>query len=94
MSKEEMKELEKKAQRIKTLQGKQRMLQDEIDMLSEDLKVAMEHYGVDEMQVGPFRLIWKLVQSIRFDSKRCRQENPELYALYTKSVSSRPLRLC
>ncbi len=63
------KEIESKARRLKILKNKQEVLQQEIDQLEGDLKAQLEAWNVEEVQAGPFRVVWKLVNSNRFDSK-------------------------
>ena len=76
------KEIENKAKRLKVLKNRQETLQQEIDQLEADLKAQLEEWNVDEVQAGPFRVIWKYVTSSRFDSRRFKAENGNLYALY------------
>ena len=76
------KEIESKAKRLKVLKNKQESLQQEIDQLEADLKAQLEAWDVDEVQAGPFRVIWKYVNSSRFDTRRFKAENGNLYNLY------------
>ena len=76
------KEIETKARRLKILKNKQDTLQQEIDQLEADLKAQLETWNVDEVQAGPFRVVWKMVNSSRFDSSRFKAENGNLYNLY------------
>ena len=82
-------EVEQKAKRLKLLKNKQEALQAEIDQLETDLKADLEVRGVEELQAGPFTVIWKIMHSTRFDSKRCKAENPQLYNLYSIHSSYR-----
>ncbi len=82
-------EIEQKAKRLKLLKNKQEALQAEIDQLETDLKTDLEVRGVEELQAGPFTVIWKMIHSTRFDSKRCKAENPQLYSLYSINSSYR-----
>ena len=82
-------EIEMKARRLKMLKNKQDAMQAEIDQLEADLKADLERRGVDELQAGPFTVIWKMIHSTRFDSKRCKAENPQIYSLYTIPSSYR-----
>ena len=84
-----IREIEQKAKRVKLLRNKQEELQAEIDQLEADLKADMEHRGVEELRAGPFTVIWKIMHSSRFDSRRCKAENPDLYRMYTISSSYR-----
>ena len=75
--------LESKAKRLKILKNRQETLQQEIDQLEADLKAQLEAWNVDEVQAGPFRVVWKLVNSSRFDSKSFRAKYGKLYDKYT-----------
>ena len=75
--------LESKAKRLKILKNRQETLQQEIDQLEADLKSQLEAWNVEEVQAGPFRVVWKLVNSSRFDSKSFRAKYGKLYDKYT-----------
>ncbi len=77
------KDIENKAKRLRMLKGRQENLQQEIDQLESELKARLEEMNVEEVQAGPFRVIWKIVNSRRFDSRRFKEENANLYAMYT-----------
>ena len=83
------KEIEQKARRLKMLKNKQDAMQAEIDQIEADLKAILENRGVDELRAGPFTVLWKLINSTRFDSRRCKAENPQIYNLYAISSSYR-----
>ena len=72
------KEIENKAKRLKILKNRQESLQQEIDQLEADLKAQLEAWDVDEVQAGPFKVIWKIVNASRFDSRRFKAENGNL----------------
>ena len=76
------KEIESKAKRLKILKNKQESLQAEIDQLEADLKAQLEAWDVDEVQAGPFRVVWKFVNSSRSDTRRFKAENGNLYNMY------------
>ncbi len=75
-------EIETKARRLKTLKNRQESLQQEIDQLEADLKAQMLRQNTDELIAGPFRILWKMVHSSRFDSRRFKAENGNLYQMY------------
>ncbi len=83
------KEVEQKAKRLKLLKNRQEALQAEIDQLETDLKTDLENRGVEELHAGPFTVIWKMMHFTRFDSKRCKAENPQLYSMYAISSNYR-----
>ncbi len=83
------KDVEQKARRLKLLKNRQEELQAEIDQIEADLKADLEYRGVEELHAGPFTVIWKMIHSTRFDSRRCKAENPQVYNLYTINSSYR-----
>ena len=83
------KEIEQKARRLKMLKYKRNAMDAEIEQLEADLKEDLEKKGLEEMQAGPFTVIWKWIYSTRFDSKRCKAENPDIYNLYAVSNNYR-----
>ena len=83
------KEIELKAKRLKMLKNEQEELQAEIDQLEENLKADLENRGVEELRAGPFTVIWKMIHSTRFDSRRFKAENPQIYNLYAIQNSYR-----
>ena len=82
-------EIEQKVKRLKMLKNKQNEMQSEIDQIEADLKADLEYRGVEELRAGPFTVIWKMIHSTRFDTKRCKLENPQIYDLYTISSNYR-----
>ena len=83
------KEIEQKARRLKMLKTKRDAMDAEIDQLEADLKKDLEKKGLEELHAGPFTIIWRWIHSTRFDSKRCKEENPDIYNLYAVSNSYR-----
>ena len=61
----------------------------EVARLEAELKKEMEKKGVDEMEVGEFKVRWTPMVQSRFDSKGFKAAEPELYAAWTKKVESR-----
>ena len=74
--------IESAARRLKVLKNRQESIQQEIDQLEADLKAQLEAWDVDEIQAGPFRVVWKFVNSSRFDTRRFKAENLNLYNMY------------
>ncbi len=76
-------EFENKVRRLKSLKNRQESLQQEIDQLQEDLMRQMEYLQAEEMQVGPYRVICKWIDSTRFDDERFRDDHRTMYKLYS-----------
>jgi len=64
-------EIEQKARRLKMLKTKRDAMDAEIDQLETDLKEDLEKKGLEELHAGPFTVIWKWINSTRFDSVPC-----------------------
>ena len=75
-------EIEKKARTLKNLQTMKTNLEEQIEELENELKAELEEQGVEEVQAGLFKIIWKKITSTRFDSKRFKEENERIYQLY------------
>ena len=84
-----LKEMEKKAGRIKILNAQRDSIDTEIEALKAELTVALEMEGVDVKQAGPFKISWKLISSNRFDSKRFKADHLDIYNLYNTQTQSR-----
>jgi len=78
-------EIEQKARRLKMLKNRRDAMDARIEQLEAELKEDLERKGLEELHAGPFTVIWKWIHSTRFDSKRCKAENPALYNLYAVS---------
>ena len=67
-------------EQIKDLEQEQGKIDQEIKLYMGDHATAVSE---------KFRVIWQSVKSERLDSKKLKQENPEIYQKYTKAISSR-----
>lgn len=66
--------------RIETLQTEQRQIEQEIKLYMRENELAVN---------DRYRVSWSNVDSTRLDTKRMKQEKPEIYADYAKTISSR-----
>ena len=66
--------------RIETLQTEQRQIEQEIKLYMRENELAVNNR---------YRVSWSNVDSTRLDTKRMKQEKPEIYANYAKTISSR-----
>lgn len=65
---------------IEELQLEQKQIEQEIKLFMQEHELAVnEHY----------RVSWSNVDTTRLDTKRIKQEKPEVYADYAKTTSSR-----
>lgn len=61
----------------------------EVERLEAELKKELERKGVNELEVGEFKVRWTPMVSKRFDSRGFKAAEPELYEAWTKEVESR-----
>lgn len=57
--------------------------------LEDQIKDHMETNGSEEMRAGLYMVRWKEIRSSRFNSRRFREEFPDLYRTYCEPVSTR-----
>ena len=75
---------------IRNFENEIKQMQEIVDSLKDELKNEMTARGVDELDTGTFKLIFKEVVSNRFDSKAFQKDNEIIYKAYLKeSVSKR-----
>lgn len=81
--------LENRIKKLKELEEQQRLLEQEIDSLKEDIKKDLEVKGTEELKVGIFIIRFTSVLSSRFDTKRFKEQYGYLYNQFTKQTASR-----
>ncbi len=59
------------------------------ESIKDEIKRHMESIGAEELTAGTHIIRYTSVLSTRFDSTAFKRKLPELYAAYTKQVSSR-----
>ena len=82
-------ELNKLAKELKELEVMADELDAEIEDIKDRIKAEMDSRNVQEVNAGMFKIKYQLITSERFDSKRFREENEELYKSYQKKVITR-----
>ena len=84
------KTINEKIVEIRNFENEIKQMQEVVDSLKDELKNEMTARGVDELDTGTFKLIFKEVVSNRFDSKAFQKDNEIIYKAYLKeSVSKR-----
>lgn len=68
-------------------------MRDELDELIDDMKAAIQQYmyenNKDELHGVESVITWKPVKTRAFESRRFKEEHPDLAAQYTKEVTTR-----
>lgn len=81
--------IENRIKKLKALEEQQRLLEQEIDSLKEEIKKDLEVKGTEELKVGIFIIRFTSVLSSRFDTKRFKEQYGDLYNQFTKQTASR-----
>lgn len=79
-------ELSAKLRKLKKLQAK---AEAEIAAIQNEIKEEMEARGTEEMTVDVFKVRWKPVTSMRFDSTEFKRTHGDLYTQYSRPVTCR-----
>lgn len=69
---------------IEELQSEQKQIEQEIKLFMQDNELAAN---------GNYRVSWSNVETIRLDTKRIKQEQPEIYENYARVTSSRRFQI-
>ena len=82
-------EMETKVNDLRELRRMADELAGEISALEDELKAHMTATGTDEITGTTFKITWKTVTSSRLDSKALKAEAPDLWARFSKAITSR-----
>ena len=83
------KEMESKVKEVKELRAMLSELQDEIAAIEDEIKAEMLRTGSEALQAGIFKVLYKTVQTTRFDQKAFKTAHRALYEEFTKKTESR-----
>ena len=83
-----MNELNATARDLMSVRAMIEELQAEAEALTDKLKAAMVEQGTEALQGDGWKATWKNVTSSRFDGKRFKADNPDLYGQYSKSTNT------
>lgn len=81
--------LENRIKKLKALEERQKLLDQEIDSLKAEIKKDLEAKGTEELHVGIFIIRSTSVLSNKFDTKRFKEQYGDLYKQFTKQTASR-----
>ena len=76
------------AKEYRALQAQIKALETEADMLKQMMIKEMDSLQADELSVGEYTIRYTVYESTRLDSKKLKDEQPELYASYTKQTTA------
>lgn len=66
----------------------------EIEALKDDIKREMDKRGVEELEAGQYIARYTSVVSNRLDTSAMKRKLPDVYAAFSKQVTSRRFSIC
>jgi len=85
--------LKSKANKLSEINAQLNELVKIADKLKADITDEMEKRSVDELTIGDNIIRWKLITSLRFDSKTFREAHNALYEQYSKQSNTKRFTL-
>lgn len=79
----------KKLDKLTELQKQIDELSYEVESIKTEMKEEMDKRGVEELVVGPYTVSYKSIVSARVDTKRLKEENPQVYKAFLDESCSR-----
>ena len=81
--------IDNRIKKLAALEAQKKVIEDQIKHLKEEIQNDMSTKGVYNMETDTFIIKWTPVNSDRFDSASFKKSEPNLYSLYTSTVSYR-----
>lgn len=88
------KEMESKVKEVKELRAMMSELQDEIAAIEDEIKAYMREIGSETLQAGIFKVLYKTVQTTRFDQKPSKRRTEHYTRNSRKRRKAAASRLC
>ena len=82
-------EMKKIAAQYQDIKAQIKALEDQKAAMEAELKAEMDKRQIEEIELGSNIIRYQTITSNRFDSKRFREENANMYAMYTAPSQSR-----
>ncbi len=79
-------ELTSKVKELKELKAMAYELASEITTIEDEIKAHMAASGIEEIICGAYKIRWKKVESVRFDTSAFKKTNVELYNQFSKKT--------
>lgn len=87
------KEFSKAVKAYKKARAAEAKAKAEKDAAAEVIKAELTAAGVDEYAGKDYKLVFKIVETSRINSKALRERLPEIWAAFTDTTESRPLKV-
>ena len=81
-------EMEVTARTYREIQAEIKALEEQADALKQRMISEMDARQIEKLDAGGYTIRWSLYESSRLDSARLKNEQPDIYAAYTKATTS------
>jgi predicted phage-related endonuclease len=81
-------ELTGTARTYRAIQAEIKQLEEQADALKQTMIRELDARQTEEVTAGEFTIRWNLYESSRLDTAKLKAEHAELYATYSKNVTS------
>lgn len=81
--------MEQKIQELQELRSMAAELAQEIESLEGQIKGYMDSRHIEELNGEGYKITWKAVTSVRFDSQQFKADFPAIYESYGKQTTAR-----
>lgn len=86
-------QIDNRAKKIKALEAEKKALEEAINALKEELKYFFDYAGLTETETTGYKIIFKDIESTRFDTKTFKKEHKNLYDKYNKTIGYKRLTI-
>ena len=76
--------IDNRCKKLADLETQIKALQAQDDEIKNEIKADMEADSLEEIDTGKFKVRYKLVESVRLDSKALKADLPDVYGLYSR----------
>ena len=76
--------IDNRCKKLTDIEAQIKALQAQADAIKDEIKKDMDAENLDEIDTGKFKVRYKLVESMRLDSKALKADLPDVYSLYSK----------
>lgn len=76
--------IDNRCKKLADLEAQIKALTAAADAIKAEIKADMEADSLDEIDTGKYKVRYKLVESMRLDSKALKKDLPDVYSLYSR----------
>lgn len=77
-------QIDNRCRKLADIEAQIKALQAAADEIKNEIKKDMEADSLEEIDTGKFKVRYKVVESMRLDSRALKNDLPDVYALYSR----------